>query len=70
MATPDHALQALVQHLHLGNPDVARCVISCFNYYVLDFLLFHPDVLDPQLNQIRARVQLTMQHRPVGWLWT
>jgi hypothetical protein len=70
MHTLDFALQPLVEHLQLGNPEVARFVVSCFSLYVLDFLQSHPNALDPQLAQIRARVHLTMAHRPVGWLWT
>ncbi|KAK4153510.1 hypothetical protein C8A00DRAFT_33738 [Chaetomidium leptoderma] len=64
------AIQFLAQHLDLKTPEVAGYLISRFSEYVLNFLHDHPNVLDPDFAQIRARVHLTMAHRPVGWLWT
>ncbi|KAH6839429.1 hypothetical protein B0I37DRAFT_438955 [Chaetomium sp. MPI-CAGE-AT-0009] len=65
-----HAIVFLAQHLNIESRWAAAVIINCFTEYVSDFLLYHPDVLDPDFAQIRARVHLTMAHRPVGWLWT
>ncbi|KAK4043858.1 hypothetical protein C8A01DRAFT_43234 [Parachaetomium inaequale] len=64
------AITFLAEKLELGVPQTTLFVISCFNDYAFDFLLNNPNVLDPDLAQIRARIHLTMAHRPVGWLWT
>jgi hypothetical protein len=64
------ALTFLATHLELGTPEITRFVISSFSDYAFDFLQAHRNVLDPELAQIKARVHLTMAHRPVGWLWT
>lgn len=66
----DSPIAFFATQLELGSPEVARFVISSFRDYAFDFLQAHPNVLDPDLAQIRARVHLTMAHRPVGWLWT
>ncbi|KAK4097466.1 hypothetical protein N658DRAFT_433890 [Parathielavia hyrcaniae] len=70
MPSPTPPLQLLANHLELGSADLARFIVSCFNHYVLDFLVCHPTALDPQLSQIQARVRLTLAHRHAGWLWT
>jgi hypothetical protein len=64
------AITFLTEKLELATPETALFVISCFNDYAFDFLLTNPSVLDPDLAQIRARINLTMANRPVGWLWT
>ncbi|KAH6627532.1 hypothetical protein F5144DRAFT_652456 [Chaetomium tenue] len=64
------ALTFLVCQLRMEDPHTAAFFISCFNDYAYEYLLHHPDVLDPDFAHIRARVHLTMAHRPVGWLWT
>ncbi|KAK4239584.1 hypothetical protein C8A03DRAFT_42815 [Achaetomium macrosporum] len=64
------AVAFLAKHLEIDILEVTHFAVSCFYDYVAGFLHGHPSALDPELAQIRARVQLTMAHRPVGWLWT
>ncbi|KAL2195422.1 hypothetical protein P885DRAFT_40727 [Corynascus similis CBS 632.67] len=56
--------------LRLETTEMTAFVILCFSSYVSDFLQHHPDVLEPDLAQVKARVRLTLTHPPVRWLWT
>jgi hypothetical protein len=64
------AVDFLAKHLEIDILEVTHFAVSCFYDYVAGFLNSHPEALDPDLAQIRARVRLTMAHRPAGWLWT
>ncbi|KAK3901766.1 hypothetical protein C8A05DRAFT_16082, partial [Staphylotrichum tortipilum] len=62
-------LAFLTRTLNFPTPNTTLFVLTCFTDYIIDFLSRNPDVLDPDIAHIIARVGLTMTHPPTEWLW-
>jgi hypothetical protein len=62
-------LPFITRTLDLPTPETTLLVLTCFNYYVTNFLSRNPLVLDPDIAHILARVRLTMTRPPTRWLW-
>ncbi|KAK4141377.1 uncharacterized protein C8A04DRAFT_14130 [Dichotomopilus funicola] len=80
------ALSFLSHHLQIQSLPATALVIAFFFEYAFDFLCQHhhqhqqtpnqqnhphlDSLLDPDIRQIRLRLNLTMYHRHADWLWT
>ncbi|KAH6612295.1 hypothetical protein B0J18DRAFT_78170 [Chaetomium sp. MPI-SDFR-AT-0129] len=76
------ALSFLSHHLQIQSLPATALVIAFFFEYAFDFLCQHhqsqqtqnhahlDSLLDPDIRQIRLRLNLTISHRHANWLWT